>query len=456
MDNVVSKEVNRNQIKFMQWDITKRCNLKCKHCRSTSYYDGADGDKIIDLTTEEVFKTLDDLAKNGVNRIHFLGGEPFMRKDLLEIIRYGNKKGIVSSINTNGTLLTPEIVDEILKSRVYLLTFSLDGASKKTNDFIRGEGVYDKVCNNIRLVDKIRKQRKQYLRIITSPVITKVNCHEAVEFVNLAKDLGLDSIIFTTLRKKGRAKENMDDLGLTQQEELDFAEQIAELIHNGTKQHIQLGVGSPLFIEYLNKKYNINLPILPGGCNSLKQKGFIHPDGSLFPCQELTQFYITNGETNSIQRNKILDTSFQNIWESRNYLELFNLMFNNDHRNKNKPCDKCKYYSSFCFPCPLASMNNTQVNYHYSCIEAIRRAESNNIYLNLDEDILVDSQTIIHKAVHEPNFRNDLIFNQETATKINRFKLNPEESQKLTDVILAVKNRVNNCINNINIKEREW
>jgi len=164
INNSSTFSLNRNQKKFMQWDITKQCNLRCKHCRSTDYYEGEDGDKIIDLSTEEVFRTINDLAKNGVNRIHFLGGEPFMRKDLLDIVKYGFRKGIICSINTNGTLLTQELIVNVLKCKVYLLTFSLDGASKETNDFIRGKGVFEKVCDNIRLVNRIRKEKKQYIR----------------------------------------------------------------------------------------------------------------------------------------------------------------------------------------------------------------------------------------------------------------------------------------------------
>jgi MoaA/NifB/PqqE/SkfB family radical SAM enzyme len=83
MDNDISEHLNRNNNKFMQWDITKKCNLKCKHCRSVDYYDGKKGEGIIDLSTKEVFKVIDDIARNGVTRIHFLGGEPFMMKDLL-------------------------------------------------------------------------------------------------------------------------------------------------------------------------------------------------------------------------------------------------------------------------------------------------------------------------------------------------------------------------------------
>ncbi|MCK5743786.1 MAG: radical SAM protein, partial [Caldisericia bacterium] len=113
-----------NKHRFTQYDITRKCNLRCAHCRSTSFYEGSDEHEAIeDLTTEQVFKALENLAKAGIERIHYLGGEPFFRPDMMDIVDYGAKFGIVSSINTNGTLITDEIMERIFNSNLYLLTF---------------------------------------------------------------------------------------------------------------------------------------------------------------------------------------------------------------------------------------------------------------------------------------------------------------------------------------------
>jgi len=436
----------RNQIKFMQWDITKRCNLRCKHCRSTDYYEGKQGEQIQDLSTEEVFQTLDDLAKNGVNRIHFLGGEPFMRPDLLKIVKYASTLGIVCSINTNGTLLTDEIIDQLFDSHVYLLTFSLDGASPETNDRIRGEGVFDKVCANIRAVDRARKAKKRYLRIITSPVITKVNRNEAKELCYLAQDLGLDSIILTTLRRKGRAKENLQDLGLTLSEELDVAEEIAQLIATGFKQHIQLGIGSPLNTEYLNKKYHINLPISPGGCNSLKMKGFIQPDGALFPCQELTHYYILNQKKKEIARSSIPKQGFDSIWNSQNYVDLMQKMFNIDMKSCNTPCDRCKYIVSYCYPCPLPALRNNGTIHHESCMETLRRAKRDGIELLKDEVIPADFYAVVQKAIDDFQFRTDLLLDLDQTLRKNNMCMNPKEKEKMETLIQTIFKRLHEKI----------
>lgn len=448
-ENLSLLSSKRNQIKFMQWDITKRCNLRCKHCRSTDYYEGDKGEKIKDLTTEEVFNTLKELANNGVNRIHFLGGEPFMREDMLDIVKYASKLGIVCSINTNGTLITKEVIEKLFDSNVYLLTFSLDGASPETNDRIRGNGVFDLVCKNIKEVDRIRKERKQYLRIISSPVITKVNRYEAKALCYLAKDLGLDSIIITNLRKKGRAKENIEDLGLTVPEEVDVAEEIAEVISTGLKQHIQLGIGTPLLTEYLNKKYSINLPIIPGGCNALMMKGFIQPDGALFPCQEVTDFFYLNNERKNIIRTRILEHGFENIWNSKDYLNLFEKMFNIDMIKNNIPCNQCKYIYTYCYPCPLPILRGNGPIHHPTCIETLKRANRDNINLTDKDSFDVDLSTIVHKAVSDGNFRIKLFTDPEGTLKQSRLSLLAEEDLKLNKLIDGIEQDIDSELKNL-------
>lgn len=86
-------------------NITKSCNLRCKQCFSDS---GIIRDK--ELTTEEVFKLFDDMHQNGTFFICIGGGEPFMRKDILEILDYGNKKQLAISVVSNGLLFTKELL----------------------------------------------------------------------------------------------------------------------------------------------------------------------------------------------------------------------------------------------------------------------------------------------------------------------------------------------------------
>ena len=115
MDIAPSHELPiQNTYKFVQWDITSKCNLNCIHCRSKSFYGSSA--RLPDAHSANPFETIDNLHKHGVRRIHILGGEPFTRDDLPDIARYAFDKGIIVSINTNGTLISEDTAERILDS----------------------------------------------------------------------------------------------------------------------------------------------------------------------------------------------------------------------------------------------------------------------------------------------------------------------------------------------------
>lgn len=128
------------------WNMTRRCNLKCIHCYSSS----ADIDYPDELTTEEAKNMIDDLAAFGSPVLLFSGGEPLMRKDLLELAKYATDKGMRAVISTNGTLITKDIAAELKKIGLSYVGVSLDGL-QPTHDRFRGKkGAFEKAIVGIR------------------------------------------------------------------------------------------------------------------------------------------------------------------------------------------------------------------------------------------------------------------------------------------------------------------
>jgi len=90
-------------------ELTLQCNLRCKHCYLDGVHDGIPGEQ--ELSTEEWYDILDQLADAGTLWLLMTGGEPFARSDFLDIYTYAKKRGFLITIFTNGTLITPEIAD---------------------------------------------------------------------------------------------------------------------------------------------------------------------------------------------------------------------------------------------------------------------------------------------------------------------------------------------------------
>ncbi|GLY99624.1 radical SAM protein [Actinoplanes sp. NBRC 103695] len=106
------------------FEITRDCNLPCKHC-----YVEAGRPRRDELSTEEVFAVLDQLKAAGVFALVLVGGEPMSRPDFLPILHRAHDLGFVISIATNGTYLTQEIVDQLPREEC-IVSISVDGTSQ--------------------------------------------------------------------------------------------------------------------------------------------------------------------------------------------------------------------------------------------------------------------------------------------------------------------------------------
>ncbi len=126
--------------------ILTKCNLKCRHC----YINPAQhGKNTLPLATITAWLEIFSINSNSKNLI-FLGGEPTLHPDLAATVKQARKLGFGSiTIDTNGYLLG-DILAKVTPAEVDYFSFSLDGATRETNDRIRGDGSYDTCLEGIR------------------------------------------------------------------------------------------------------------------------------------------------------------------------------------------------------------------------------------------------------------------------------------------------------------------
>jgi radical SAM protein with 4Fe4S-binding SPASM domain len=147
--------------KVVDIELTVLCNLRCRMC----WWWGENGigfkllenkDPLIyaQLSREEIFSIIDQIAKYGPS-LYLSGGEPFIRKDTIDIIEYAVSKGLSVSLTTNGTLIDEELAKKLAKIKNLRLTFSVDGP-REIHDKIRGEGNFDKTITAIKYIKKYK------------------------------------------------------------------------------------------------------------------------------------------------------------------------------------------------------------------------------------------------------------------------------------------------------------
>ncbi len=139
------------------------CNLTCTHCFNAS---GPRDPWIKQMTTAQVRAAIDEGVTLGVKELYFTGGEPFLHREIVDLIEYALRHA-PTTVLTNGTMITETTADRLAAaaaaSRYSLeIRLSLDAAEREANDAMRGRGVFDKVLEAAR-----RLETRGLLPIIT-------------------------------------------------------------------------------------------------------------------------------------------------------------------------------------------------------------------------------------------------------------------------------------------------
>ena len=169
--------------------VTNRCNLRCKMC---DQWKTSQTLLSKELTTKEWYSFVDSAVRLNAALISITGGEPFLRKDIFDIIKYVNKKKIASHLCSNGTLLNEQTVNKIKDSGLNSISISLDSDCADIHNEMRGDDCFYAVIRGISLL-KLMAPR---IKIGLNCVITKHNFRGIYKMVNFAESLGVNQIKF--------------------------------------------------------------------------------------------------------------------------------------------------------------------------------------------------------------------------------------------------------------------
>jgi heme b synthase len=191
-------EKNKFIPKLIAWELTRTCNLDCIHCRASASQGTYEGE----LSTEEVFRILEEITEVGNPVMILTGGEPLLRKDLLEITEKATSLGLKPVLATNGTLLTREIALELKRAGISRVSISLDGADSSAHDnFRKMPGAFEGALRGIQIL------KEAGLPFQINTTITAVNTEELPKVHELAKKLGAVAHHIFLLVPVGRGKE---------------------------------------------------------------------------------------------------------------------------------------------------------------------------------------------------------------------------------------------------------
>ena len=189
--------------KWIAWETTQRCNLRCVHCRCSSDMEALEGD----FTTEEAKKFIDDIVEFCSPVLVLSGGEPLLRRDIFEIARYGTDKGLRMCMATNGTLIDDTVCEKIKSSGIRIVSLSLDGSKAEIHDNFRNcPGAFDGILRGAEML------KKHGIEFIINSSFTKRNQHDIANVFRLAKELGATAWYMFMIVPTGRGETIMSEL----------------------------------------------------------------------------------------------------------------------------------------------------------------------------------------------------------------------------------------------------
>lgn len=174
---------------FLIASITSSCNLHCDGCYSRCNDATNDNEPVKQLSDEDWSNIFDEADELGVSFILLAGGEPLLRRGVIEAA--GKKQSILFPIFTNGTYMTEKYFDEFDRNRNLIPIMSIEGEQEAT-DRRRGEGVYEKLISNM---DELKRRG---LIFGTSVTVTTDNLKEvsSESFIGMMSEKGCKAVIF--------------------------------------------------------------------------------------------------------------------------------------------------------------------------------------------------------------------------------------------------------------------
>ena len=312
-------------LRLVAWEVTRRCNLNCVHCRASSERGPYPGE----FDTGKCLSVLDEIAETGSPIVILTGGEPLMRTDIFDLAAHGTKLGLRMVMATNGTLLTPGITARMKDNGIRRVSISLDGADAESHDrFRQVQGAFEGALAGI---DTLSREGVEF-QINTT--VTRHNLDQIPALLELAVNLGAAAHHLFLLVPTGRARELRD-------QEIDAMEYERLLrwfyrMRDQVPLHLK-ATCAPHYYRILRQEANARgekvtfetygLDAVTRGCLGGTAFCFISHDGIVQPCGYL-----------ELNCGDLKTSSFGDVWEGSQVFQRLR-----DYDAYEGKCGRCEY-----------------------------------------------------------------------------------------------------------------
>lgn len=271
-------------------EITSRCNARCRYC----YYLNNEGVNYEDLPARTWVAFFKELGRAKVMDVCLAGGEPFIRRDIFEIIEGIVQNRMRFQILTNGQLVSPETARRLKETgRCFSIQVSLDGSTPEIHETMRGKGSFHPALNAIQAL------LKEGLPVTVRVTVQAANIEDLPAVARLLlEDFGLSGFSTNTISSLGTQSKYEEDLFLSPAQRLRAMKVLAKLDEKYPGR-IQADAGPLAEWKMFKKMENSreNRQSIPGrgylvGCGCVFKRIAVRSDGAYVPCVMLPQLVL--------------------------------------------------------------------------------------------------------------------------------------------------------------------
>lgn len=171
----------------MQVSVTEKCQMKCIYCDGwkKAMRNFNQGRKV--LSVYDILEIIRCGIEAGLREVHFTGGEPFLRDDLIRLVKATTEMGVKVEVNTNGLLITEENVKLLKQAGCSLFKISLDTTSKQKYKAIRGVDAVKKIIDGIKIANQI-------IPVRVNCVVMRSNLDTIIPLIDFMNEIGVPRI----------------------------------------------------------------------------------------------------------------------------------------------------------------------------------------------------------------------------------------------------------------------
>jgi len=296
------------KVEEIDLNITNRCNIGCSHCLFS-----AGPNRSNDLPLSVIRNILVEGRSLGAREVHVTGGEPLVRKDLIQILKTAYDLGYFVRLQTNLWAFQHKIIPAVKKYCREILT-SVDGL-EESHDSIRRKGSFRRVTM------WIKELLKEGFRVVVITAVQKRNYRDVKKLVDFLINMGVNAHFLFSVTPLGRAKED----------DVISSEKWENLIFDLQEKYKYSKFKTDIICELRHLRADLKINVLESECRlDSKNHIIVMPSGEVFPCS------LFCGTDKSL--GNVKEKSLEEIWLYSSVWKFYNTKI------RDPECEECKLW----------------------------------------------------------------------------------------------------------------